>query len=68
MMKQIYNAIITEEDGGYVALNPDTGVASQGSTVDESVANLQEALSLYLHELKDGAPVTKKSFLTTFSL
>jgi predicted RNase H-like HicB family nuclease len=68
MMKQIYNAIITEEDGGYVALNPDTGVASQGSTVDESVANLQEALSLYLFELKDDAPKTKKSFLTTFSL
>jgi len=68
MIKQMYNAIITEEDGGYVALNPDTGVASQGTTVDESIANLQEALTLYLQEVKDGAPRLKKSYLTTFSL
>lgn len=67
-MKQMYNAVITEEDGGYVALNPDTGVASQGDTVDESIANLQEALSLYLEEVKGKTPDTKKSFLTTFSL
>jgi predicted RNase H-like HicB family nuclease len=67
-MKQMYNAVITEEDGGYVALNPDTGVASQGATVDESIANLQEALSLYLEEVKDYTHKTKKSFLTTFSL
>lgn len=67
-MKQVYNAVITEEDGGYVALNPDTGVASQGATVDESVANLQEALSLYIEEINDKKFVTKKSFLTTFSL
>lgn len=67
-MKQMYNAIITEEDGGYVALNPDTGVASQGATVDESIANLQEALSLYLEEVKAKSFNSKKSFLTTFSL
>jgi len=67
-MKQMYNAVITEEDGGYVALNPDTGVASQGATVDESIANLQEALTLYLEEVKDFTPKTRKSFLTTFSL
>lgn len=67
-MKQTYTAVITEEDGGYVALNPDTGVASQGATVDESIANLQEALSLYLEVKQDAKLVIKKSFLTTFSL
>ena len=39
-----YNAIITEEDGGYVALNPEYDIASQGETVDEALANLREAL------------------------
>jgi predicted RNase H-like HicB family nuclease len=61
-MKQMYSAVITEEDGGYVALNPDTGVASQGTTVDESIANLQEALTLYLEEVKGKTPVLKNLF------
>ena len=36
------------EEGGYVALNPETGTTSQGETVDEAIANLTEATSLYL--------------------
>ena len=44
-------AVLTPaEEGGYVALNPETGTASQGETVEEAVANLQEATALYLSE------------------
>ncbi len=44
-------AVLTPaEEGGFVAYNPETGTASQGETVDEAVANLKEAVELYLEE------------------
>jgi predicted RNase H-like HicB family nuclease len=49
-MSKVLSAIITEEDGSYVSLNPETGVASQGDTIDEALANLKEALELYFEE------------------
>ena len=42
-------AILTPADeGGYVALNPETGTTTQGETVEEALANLREAVELYL--------------------
>ena len=38
------------EEGGYVALNPETGTTSQGETVDEAMANFKEATALFLDE------------------
>jgi predicted RNase H-like HicB family nuclease len=44
-------AILTPtEEGGYVALNPETGTTTQGETIEEAIANLQEATTLYLSE------------------
>jgi predicted RNase H-like HicB family nuclease len=44
-------AILTPaEEGGYVALNPETGTASQGETVEEALANLREAVEMYLED------------------
>lgn len=44
-------AVLTPaEEGGFVAFNPETGTASQGETVEEAVANLKEAVELYLEE------------------
>jgi predicted RNase H-like HicB family nuclease len=44
-------AVLTPADeGGYVALNPETGTTTQGETVEEAVANLGEATALYLSE------------------
>lgn len=44
-------AVLTPaEEGGYVALNPETGTTTQGETVEEAVANLREATALYLSE------------------
>lgn len=70
MKTTLYNAVITEEDGQYVALNPEYDVASQGDTVEAALTNLQEALGLYLEELQAGSTPAQPhhSFLTTFSL
>jgi predicted RNase H-like HicB family nuclease len=44
-------AVLTPaEEGGFVALNPETGTTTQGETVDEAVGNLREATALYLSE------------------
>lgn len=41
-------AIIEREGNGYVALCPEVDVASQGDSVAEARANLQEAITLFL--------------------
>ena len=44
-------AVLTRaQEGGYVALNPETGTTTQGETVEAAVANLVEATTLYLSE------------------
>ena len=40
-------AVIERDGDGFVALCPEVDVASQGSTVQEARANLQEALELF---------------------
>jgi predicted RNase H-like HicB family nuclease len=47
MIRQ-FTAIIEREDDGYVALCPELDIASQGDTIEEARANLQEALELFL--------------------
>jgi predicted RNase H-like HicB family nuclease len=47
-------------EGGYVAYNPDTGTTSQGNDIAEALANLREAVELYLEEFpmqRGGAPL-----------
>jgi predicted RNase H-like HicB family nuclease len=60
-------AVLTPaEDGGFIALNPETGTTTQGETIEEAVANLREATSLYLEEfplVSHGHPV-----VTVFSV
>ena len=53
-------------EGGFVALNPETGTTSQGETVEEALANLREATELYLEEFP--LTVTGRSLLTTFQV
>ena len=54
------------EEGGYVALNPETGITTQGETVDEAIANLKEATSLYLQEFPK--MINAHPLVTTFDL
>lgn len=60
-------AILTPaEEGGFVAFNPETGSTTQGETVEDALANLREAVELYLEEFSIqnvGAP-----FVTTFDV
>jgi predicted RNase H-like HicB family nuclease len=49
-MTRTFTAIIHKEDELYVADCPEVGTASQGKTIEEAVANLQEATELYLEE------------------
>lgn len=60
-MKQIvnqkfakYNAIFEEEkEGGFSVWVPDLpGCTSQGETIEEAIANIKEAISLYLEDNK----------------
>lgn len=54
------------EEGGFVALNPETGTTTQGETVEEALGNLREATSLFLEEF----PLAKVggALLTTFEV
>lgn len=46
MTRQL-TAVIEREGDAFVALCPEVDIASQGDTVDEARANLQEALELF---------------------
>lgn len=60
-------AVLTPaEEGGYIALNPETGTTTQGETVEEAVDNLKEATALYLSEFS--LPASGHPVVTMFSL
>ena len=46
-----YTEIIRKGEKQFVALCPELNVVSQGYTIEESVANLKEAVELYLEEM-----------------
>ncbi len=60
-------AVLTPaEEGGYVALNPETGTTTQGETVEEALSNLKEATALYLTEFP--LPASGHPLITMFSV
>ena len=60
-------AVLTPaEEGGYIALNPETGTTTQGATVEEAIANLTEATALYLSEFP--LPFPGRPSATMFSV
>lgn len=46
-------------EGGYVALNPETGATTQGETVEEALNNLREATELWNVGFRCGMPTRK---------
>jgi predicted RNase H-like HicB family nuclease len=63
----VFTAVLTPaEEGGFVAFNPETGTTTQGETVQEAVANLKEATTLYLQEFP--MVVSAHPFVTTFDV
>jgi predicted RNase H-like HicB family nuclease len=60
-------AVLTPaEEGGFVALNPETGTTSQGETIEEALANLKEATALYLSEFP--LPSAGHPLITVFTV
>ena len=43
-------AVVHQEDNLFVAECPEIGTVSQGSTLEEAIANLKEATELYVEE------------------
>ena len=58
--------LIPSAEGGFTALNPETGTTTQGESVEEAIANLREATELYLGEF----PLTTSGqpLVTTFQV
>ena len=57
---QITAVLTPAPEGGYVAYNPDTGTSTQGDDIADALANLREAVELYLEEFPmkfGGAPL-----------
>ena len=63
---QLTAVLFPAEEGGFVALNPETGTTTQGESIEKALANLQEATELYLEEFS----VTSygQPLLTTFEV
>jgi len=60
-------AILTPAaEGGYVALNPETGTTTEGDTIEEALAHLREVTALYLEEFP--LESVGQALLTTFEL
>ena len=47
---QVTAILTAAPEGGYVAFNPETGTTTEGDTLDAAIANLREAVELYLEE------------------
>lgn len=64
MAIRIFTAVLRKDEGLWVAGCPEAGTVSQGTTVEEALANLKEATELYLEEfpLEGG----EHPLLTTF--
>ena len=63
----LLTAVITEaEEGGFVALNPETGTTTQGETLEEVIQNLKTATGLYLKEFP--MKIHSHPVMTTFEI
>ena len=72
LMKREFSAVITKGELYFVALCPELGVVSQGSTEKEALNNLNEAVELYLEDKDvqkslEKNPV-KKAVISTITL
>ena len=53
------SAILTmAEEGGYIAYNPETGTTTQGDSIEDALANLRDAIELYLEEFPIFVPTS----------
>ncbi len=55
-----FTAIIKKGEKQFVALCPELDVVSQGSTIEEAIKNLKEAVELYIEEMGIPEEVTSE--------
>lgn len=71
MLNGTFTAILEKEGDGYCSLCPELDVASEGDTVEEALANLKEAVDLFL-ECADAEEVESRLhsevFVTRFEV
>lgn len=58
--------LLPAPEGGFTALNPETGTTTQGESIEEALANLREATELYLEEFP--LTVSGQPLVTTFDI
>ncbi len=66
MARKYYKVIFEPQDeGGYTVTVPSLpGCVSEGDTYDEALANIKEAIALYLESLQaDGLPIPEEKHL-----
>jgi len=66
MAKKYYKVIFEpQEEGGYTVTVPSLpGCISEGDNYDEALANIKEAITLYLESLQaDGIPIPEENHL-----
>ena len=63
---QVTAVLTSAQEGGYIAYNPDTGSTTQGDTLEEALANLREAVELYLEEFP--MPLGGSPLVTTITI
>lgn len=63
-----FTATIRREDDWFVAQALEIDVASQGRTIEEALANLREALELYLEEADPLPAPMEPTFVTTIDV
>lgn len=62
-----FTAAVHREEDWFVAQCLEVDVASQGQSMEDALANLAEAVSVYLEEVDDpNAAVTATPFVTSF--
>jgi len=66
-MSRVFTAAVHQEDDWYVAQCLEVDVASQGQSIDDALANLAEAVELYLDEADDPHPTTTP-LITSFQI
>lgn len=58
--------LLPAPEGGFTALNPETGTTTEGESVEEALANLREATALYLEEFP--LAISGQPLITTFQV
>lgn len=68
MHAMLLSAVIRKEGRLYVASALELDIASQGKSPEEAVANLKDAVELYLQDEDAVLPSGKAVFMTTFEV